>query len=1202
MEESPIISTPQNMSQAEFSRAGSLKVFLLGGFRVQVDERLLEAGAFRLRKGRSLIKLLSLERHQRLHSEQVAEALWFEAQPEAAMNSLYQVLHATRRVLSGESRQCPFLRFEDEMLVLSEESHAWVDVSAFENAVRQAQWTGTSEALEQALALYTGELLPEDRYEEWAETHRQRLHDYFLLVLSKLGQYHAAHQDFQRAAGVYERLVQADPLNEESVVGWMRSLAEQGMRRQAQQLYQELAVRLKRELGVEPAPTTQRAYEQILQVKEKATLDQWVVSKRKQHNLPQRLSSFVGRVQELEQVKTLLRQQRLLTLVGAGGVGKSRLGLEAAWEVLEDYPDGIWMAELAVISDGKLLGQTIEAALGVQFAPGQPIEQALENYLYDKYLLLVLDNCEHILDACADLAKRLLENCPDLRLLATSRTPLGLEGERTWLVPPLSLPDPERLPGLEDLQAFDAVRLFAERAATANSGFVVTEQNGALVAQVCQKLDGIPLAIELAAARAGLLEIEQINERLARGLDLLQKNSPGRLMRHQTMRLCLDLSHAMLSAGEQILLRRLTVFAGGFTLPAAERVCGFCGIGEREVLDLLEGLVNRSMVVVEDQAGHAVRFRLLEPVRQYGEEKLVAEGETEELRDRHLQYCLVYAIEGEQYLRGPEQVIWQKRLMLEIHNFRAALGWALEKDVYSGLHLTLVLGWVWYVNNIIIEGARWLNQLMIREEGLGKARGRSPDQVWLHLSGLFATGQMDSAIKLLTGELEAQVTPQVINSISLEWVWWKNVQYYEDYQEVLRLINLNQIQIEALLETVRSLAQNFSAHGKRILAVALNTWVLFLGPSAKRLDEVDYHYAQARNLFHLALEISQQTGNAFCISETWGTGIGNVNLCFNYEQAVSDYHKALLWKEKAGDLEGMANIKDRLATALNGLGNFSGANRLLDEALEAYNKTGGYARWKLALNTKGTITWCLGDEARAEKLYRLAQEHSRDKDFDYHLAGYYLGCMDYLHQNYAEAECHMQEFEGFFRQREGKVFWADHYLAIALFGLGEMALHRGDLEYAFQYLEDALAHHLLNPYPLLHAVIHFSLGKIARRLGELDAARRHYQDALPHWGPLLGNPGLVYTLQALADLETARGQHEVAGRLLGSAAALQPRLRNPYFFLYIIRLSLEPVDAAAVEAATRQALGDKAFTAAFHAGAALTVEQAYSLALETCGE
>ena len=378
---------------------------------------------------------------------------------------------------------------------------------------------------------------------------------------------------------------------------------------------------------------------------------------------------------------------------------------------------------------------------------------------------------------------------------------------------------------------------------------------------------------------------------------------------------------------------------------------------------------------------------------------------------------------------------------------------------------------------------------------------RSPDQVWLHLCGLFATGRMEFALKLLTGEVEAQVTPRVIKSISLEWVWWKNVQYYEDFQEILSLINLNEIQIEALLDKYRSLAQILSPHGKRVLAVALNTWVLFLGPSAKRLDEVDYHYAQARKLFRLALELSQQTGNAFSISETWGTGIGNVNLCYNFEQAVRDYHAALHWKEQAGDLEGIANIKDRMATALNGLGDFSGAYRLLDEALESYNKTGGYARWKLALNTKGTITWCLGDEAEAEKLYRLAQDHSRDKDFDYHLAGYYLGCLSYLHRNYPEAERHMKEFAGFIREREEKIFWANHYLAVALFGLGEMALHQGDCEHALQYLEDALAHHLKNPYPILHAVIYFTIGKVQRLQGNFKAC----VPVLPRNTSLLGS-------------------------------------------------------------------------------------------------
>jgi predicted ATPase/DNA-binding SARP family transcriptional activator len=1195
----------QQTEQAiEAQGATHLKVFLLGGFRVLIGERRLEAHDFRLHKSRSLIKLLALEPGQRLHREQVIEALWPEADPAAARNNLHQVLHIARQALNGANQPCPYLIFEDEMLSLAGDTTAWVDAAAFERLARQALWTGTPESYELALAHYGGELLPEDRYEAWTENHRQRLREDYLELNLKLAKLLEAQRDFPQAEAVYQRLQQEDPLHEEVAVGRMRCLAEQGLHQQAAQTYQALAHALQQELGVEPAPATRQAYEHLLQVEveEKPKPDVWVLPKRARHNLPRRLSSFVGRINELAQVKEMLAQQRLLTLVGAGGVGKSRLGLEAAWEVVEDYPDGIWMSELAAITDGKLLPQTLEAALGVQFPPGQPTEQALENYLQDKLLLLVLDNCEHILEACARLVGRLLEKCPDLRVLATSRAPLGLRGECVWMVPPLSMPDPEHLPGLEALRQYDALRLFAERAALAHPGFTVTAENGVQVAQVCRQLDGIPLAIELAAARAGLLGIEQISQRLGYGLDLLRLNRSDALPRHQTMRLCLDWSHAMLSAEEQTLLRRLAVFSGGFTLAAAETTCGY---GEPEghmILDALEALVNRSLVVVEYHPGDETRFRLLEPVRQYAAEKLAQAGETETLKDRHLAYYLDYAIEGEQYLRGPEQVTWQRRLMQEIHNFRAALSWALEREVYSGLHLALVLGRIWFINNMLVEGSRWIKLLIAKEESMTLAKERSPDHLWLHLCGLFATSRSESAIELLSGKLEAQVTPRLYNSLRLDWVYWKNIQNYDNSEELLLYKNGGATYSNAVFDRLRSLAPTLGAQGKRILVVHLNNMIAEpLSIPIKYLEDVEKNYAQVMKLFDLMLEISQQAGTVYDLSEAWGTGIGMFDTGDNrFENAVRDYQIALQLKEQAGDLQGAAYIKDRLAAALAGLGDFTLASQYLDEAITMFSKMGGYLLWKMALITKGTVTWCLGDEAGAEKMYRLAQNYSRDKDFDHHLAGYYLGCLAYLHGNYVQAEEYLRGLEQYCRQFVGKTEWADRNLAMTQFELGEMALHQDEVARAMNYLVDALAHHLKSPYARLHAVLHFALGKAASRQGQVTAARQHYAEALPHWGAHLGNPGLVYTLQALAELETAGGRYETAARLLGCAHALQPRLSNPYFFLYIIRLSLEPVDAAAIEMTTRQALGEAAFATAWAEGQRLDVEQAYALAKEIC--
>jgi tetratricopeptide (TPR) repeat protein len=752
---------------------------------------------------------------------------------------------------------------------------------------------------------------------------------------------------------------------------------------------------------------------------------------------------------------------------------------------------------------------------------------------------------------------------------------------------------------LEALREYDALRLFAERAASARPGFTVTEENGAQVAQVCQKLDGIPLAIELAASRAGMLGIAQIAERLGKSLDLLRQNRNADLPRHQTMRLCLDWSHRMLSNGEQTLLRRLAVFAGGFTLAGAESVCGFGEITAYGVLDLLDGLVNRSLVVVEGQAGEETRFRLLEPVKQYGEEKLAEAAEAEMLKDRHLDYCLELAIEGEPYLRGREQGVWLKRLMGEIHNFRAALGWALDRNVYSGLHLVLVLGRVWFLNNMLLEGSRWVRLLVAQEEATAKTE-RTPDQQWLHLCGLFVISQSRPAIEMLSGELEKRVSQRVYDSVTLDWMYWKNVQFYEDYEEVARIQFARDVYVETVLDQFRTLAPTLGIQGKRILRVYLNNLIANpFGSTIRKLEDVGIRLAQGKKLFDLALEISQQGGTVFDLSEVWGTAIGMLDTSLNFfEEAVSIYQTALRLKEQAGDLHGIAYIKDRQAAALAGSGDFKCASQQLDEALLMFSQIGGYLLWKMTLITKGTVTWCLGDAAGAEKLYRLAQEYSRDKDVDHYLAGYYLGCLAYLHGDFTQAEQHLKGLESHYRQFEEKIDFANFFLGLTFFGLGEMALLQGEVERAKLYLEDALAHHLRCMNPRLIAAIYFSLGKVAIRQGQLDTARMHYREALPYWGAPLDNPGLVYTLQALAELEAARGQYKTAAHLLGCASALRPRLRNPFIFFYIIRLSLEPVDTMTVEASSRQALGEAAYLAAYAEGHALSVDQAYILAQE----
>lgn len=437
-------------------------------------------------------------------------------------------------------------------------------------------------------------------------------------------------------------------------------------------------------------------------------------------NLPSQLSTFIGREREIATANRLLHQTRLLTLTGPGGCGKTRLALAVAGGLVRRYPDGVWLVELAPISDPDLAPQAIAAALELREAPGRPLLDTLKTYLRPKRLLLVLDNCEHLVAACAELAHGLLTTCPSLRILVTSREPLHITGETTWTVPPLGVPDAQALPGFADLNRIEAVRLFVERAGHLAPGFALTRDNAAAIGRICSLLAGSPLAIELAAARTRVLSPDQIAARLGDALNFLATADRTVPPRHRTLQATLDWSYNLLSAGEQALFRRLAVFAAGFSLEAAEAVCPAdeCAAASRDrstpVLDLLGGLIDKSLLEIETNSEPPRRFRYLEPVRQFAAAKLEQSGEAPAAGRRLVEWAVVVVerLGPGTYTRSARDSVEQ--LEIEHANLRAALATAAAGPDFatSRRRLAVALGQFWQNRGYICEGLAWFEPLV----------------------------------------------------------------------------------------------------------------------------------------------------------------------------------------------------------------------------------------------------------------------------------------------------------------------------------------------------------------------------------------------------------------------------------------------------------------------------------------------------------
>jgi predicted ATPase/class 3 adenylate cyclase len=489
------------------------------------------------------------------------------------------------------------------------------------------------------------------------------------------------------------------------------------------------------------------------------------------NNLPAQLTSFVGREKEIVEIRQELETHRLVTLTGSGGTGKTRLSLQVAAELLDRFPHGVWFVELAPLTDPELIPQTILSTIGISEQPEKTQVEILKEYLHDKRIMIVLDNCEHLIEASARVANDLLNAALNLKILASSREALGVKGEVSYPVPSLSLPDIKHLPVSEQLSQYEAVRLFIDRALLVAPHFEVDKNDAPFIAQICYRLDGIPLAIELAAARVKVMSVEQISKRLDNRFRLLTGGARTSLPRQQTLRALIDWSYDLLSESERLLLRRLSVFAGGWTLEAAEEVCvGQDDILSYAVLDLLTQLINKSLVVVmEHSQSGETRYRMLETIRQYAREKLLEAGGSEIVRQRHLAYFVKLAKQAEPELYRSNQVFWLNKLDDELDNLRMALEWALTNEPESGLYLVVALQLFWEGRGDWREWESWLSQFLERYDGDDSLRAQA---LAIYSEVLAIRGELNEAGKSANQSLELArtISDKHVEALSLLYV------------------------------------------------------------------------------------------------------------------------------------------------------------------------------------------------------------------------------------------------------------------------------------------------------------------------------------------------------------------------------------------------------------------------------------------------
>jgi predicted ATPase len=903
-------------------------VTLLGGFAAGVDGVATPGTAWRLKKARELVKLLALAPGHRLHREQAMDVLWRDRGPAAAANNLHQAVYVARRALDPGA-----IEVREEMLQL----RADVDVDRLELAAVEARRAGTPAAYRAALSLYGGELLPENRYDDWAAQRREEL------------------------AGL------------------------------ARELEEELAA-----LGS--------------------------VDAARLSSLPADASSFVGRGRELAELKALLRGTRWLTLAGAGGVGKTRLALELAGAAEQSYLGGVALVELAALADAGLIADAVAVALDVRALSGQSLVDAIVEFLASRSLLLVVDNCEHLLAATAGLGDTLLRSAPQLTILATSREPLRVPGEVVFRVPSLDIPDPEQALEPRQLLRYEAVRLFVERAEAADPGFALDDENAVDVARICSRLDGLPLALELAAGRLGALGPAAIAERLDDRFRVLRTDSDASPTRQHTLTATLQWSHDLLERDERTLFRRLAVFAGGFELGAVEGVCAGGELDGSGIADVLARLVEKSLVAADEGSSRERRYRLLETVRLYARERLEEAGETAALVERHARWALAMA----------EQERGSPRLDRDAANLRAALDTMLERLPGDALRFCVAL-WPFWLRRIDLHEA---------QRHFDEALAASPERTALRAQALLAAAAIDLRSGALARTLaHGEESHAVAAEVGDARAEWRALQFLGECGIVaMDAADVAMPWLERALELAQR--EGFAA-AEAICVYSLGVAYWILGNLARAEELV----ARSIELFGPLDGSSERIPSPVNIAEIRTSQPDDRPGLRVFEDTMQPF------AEISCDAA-VSYVLASQAAIVRGRGDLARARALLDESAARFKDSGDEAGTAAVLVRRAYLELAEGAlPAAREALEEALELRRRQRDrrgLGLVLAG--LGLIDTTAGDYRSAERRLAEARDIFRRAGDR--WG---LASTLWRTADLALAQGRLDAAEAALTEARA-------------------------------------------------------------------------------------------------------------------------------------------------